>query len=88
MKHNIEELRMEIDKIDQEIIELLVKRYDVVSLIGEVKKNKKLMIDDFKREQIIMEKIVKNSGIYEQKIINVYQEIIKNAKDIQCENLD
>ncbi len=88
MKHNIEELRMEIDKIDQEIIELLVKRYDVVSLIGEVKKNKKLMIDDFKREQIIMEKIAKNSGIYEQKIINVYQEIIKNAKDIQCENLD
>ncbi len=88
MNHNIEELRLKIDEIDQQIIELLEQRYRVVTKIGELKKQDKLTIDDLKREQIIMDKITKQTTSFEQEIMKVYQEIIKNAKDIQCENLD
>lgn len=51
----LEELRSEIDKLDGEIMQLLAKRMDVVSQIGEYKKQNNITILQLKRWQHIIE---------------------------------
>ncbi|MCK9219260.1 MAG: chorismate mutase [Bacteroidales bacterium] len=54
----LEELRSEIDKLDEELIEILARRMNVVAEIGSYKKTNKITILQLKRwNQIIQERI-------------------------------
>jgi len=47
--HHLEELRSEIDKLDEEMIDILARRMNVVEEIGEYKKANKITILQLKR---------------------------------------
>lgn len=56
--NTLEKLRSEIDKLDQELIEILARRMNVVEEIGKYKKENKITILQLKRwSQIIRERV-------------------------------
>ena len=56
-KVKIKELRKLIDKIDDQLFELLVERFDVSIKIGDIKASKNINIDDPNREQEIIDRL-------------------------------
>lgn len=57
MEKQLEEWRKEIDKLDQELIELLEKRFELSKKIGEFKHTNKLPIIDEKRYQELLDNV-------------------------------
>jgi len=55
---SIEELRLEIDKIDKKLMDLLKERAEIALQIGKHKKDKGISIYDPKREREILDKVV------------------------------
>ena len=56
-KVKIKELRKLIDKIDDQLFELLVERFDVSIKIGDIKASKNINIYDPNREQEIIDRL-------------------------------
>ena len=56
-KAKIEKLRILIDKIDDQLFDLLVERFDVSKKIGDIKASKDINIDDPNREQEIINRL-------------------------------
>ena len=86
MMQSLEELRKEIDKIDNEIISLLSKRKGMSQKIAEIKKQSDKPILDQSREQQVMKrlkKLSKEKGLDENFIISLYNIILKNSRDEQ-----
>lgn len=82
----LEELRKEIDRIDDKIMELLGKRKTLVKEIAVLKKTKNAPVFDKEREtQIIarLKKKAKENGLDEDFISKLYDYILKNSKDEQ-----
>lgn len=82
----LEELRKEIDRIDDEIIMLLSKRKTLVKDIAVLKKTKNAPVFDKEREaQLItrLKKKAKENGLDEDFISRLYDYILKNSKDEQ-----
>jgi monofunctional chorismate mutase len=52
----IQELRKEIDKIDDEIIDLLKRRLEIARKIGKIKKERHLPVLDKEREKEVLER--------------------------------
>ncbi|GAA5347899.1 chorismate mutase [Streptococcus uberis] len=82
-------IRTEIDKIDQELVQLLEKRLELVSLVADYKKNNKLDVLDRNREEVVLEKVastVKNKKL-ENAIKLTYQGIMASSRHYQKERL-
>lgn len=77
----IDILRKEIDTIDNQIMTLLDKRYDLTKEIGIVKKQQETAVLDSNREEIIKNKIAKFSH-YPQ-INAVYETIMSESRKQQ-----
>jgi shikimate dehydrogenase len=75
----LDSLREEIDKLDDEIIFLLDKRFEIVKKIKNL--NLKKNIEDKKREEKILSKITSDF------IKNIYKEIFKNSKNLQKDKI-
>lgn len=58
----LEELRKEIDQIDDGLIQLLNKRMDIVQKVGELKRSDKSAIYRPEREKAIVDRLVANSN--------------------------
>lgn len=82
---NLEDLRVEIDKIDDEIIKLLQKRFDIIMDVKTYKHKYNLKIENKNREQIIINKIKNQNLSQEDRIILIYHQLIKLAKEFQNE---
>jgi|TARA_B100001964_G_C14210082_1_gene590073 chorismate mutase len=83
MMQSLEELRKEIDKIDNEIISLLSKRKDLIKGVAEIKKELIKPILDEKREKEIIGRLktkAKEKGLDENFIISLYDIILKNSR--------
>jgi chorismate mutase/prephenate dehydratase len=78
---NLEELRIEIDRIDSELIRLLNERADIVHEVGVIKKRDKLDIYAPDREEKLLRSIVaKSEGRLPEKSIRaIYREIMSAA---------
>ena len=62
---NLEQLRVQIDKIDDEILNLILKRMECSRLIAEIKFDENIPIYDEMREQEIFEDVrVKSADNY------------------------
>ncbi len=82
----IDNLRKEIDGIDNEIVGLLSKRKNAVRKIASVKKKlDKPIIDNHREQQIInrLKKIAREHCLDESLIVSLYRIIIKNSRDEQ-----
>lgn len=81
-KQQLEVYRQQIDEIDHQLVELLVKRFDVVLNVGALKKQYDQPVLDASREAKVLEKIVNiaNKAEYDNALKSVYQEIMDQAK--------
>ena len=84
-KKVIKELRNSIDKVDDQIFDLILKRFDYVEKIGIIKREMKLPVNDKAREAIIIERLSKklNTKIDSKEIKKIIDPIISISKDIQ-----
>ena len=77
--NKLEELRNNIDQVDQEIVQLLEKRMTIVQEITILDNSREQAVLDLARQNI------KNSA-YQETIINTFKDIMKNSRLYQREN--
>ena len=75
----LNELRKEIDELDNQILQLLEERFEVVKKVAERKKQAGLPIRDIKREEIVINSKAEKSGLPEDFVKNLYRSIIDTA---------
>ena len=81
---NLDEVRCNIDRINAQIVDLLIERMKYVDLVAEYKAAKNLPIGDSKREQVILEKVSNLAGKeYQEDILPIFKSIF--AVSIQRE---
>lgn len=80
---SLEECRIEIDRIDRQVVKLFEERMTVVNDVAEYKKAHNLPIFDESREQKVIEK---NSAMVENlEYIPYYKKFIQAMMDISKE---
>lgn len=85
---NLDELRGEIDQIDQKLVELFKKRLDVASGIATAKKDQSLPVLDHQREQKVLEKVVDLAGDgYDMYVKMLYSTIFDLSRGYQTQKL-
>ena len=84
-KKIIKELRNSIDNLDNQIFDLILKRFEYVEKIGTLKNEMDLPIDDKAREEIIIKRLSEKlfTKIDSEKIKKIINPIISISKDIQ-----
>ncbi len=78
---DLSNLRTQIDKIDQMVMQLLDKRFDLTNQVGIIKSRIKKEILDTNRENEIYEKISKYS--HYPHISTIYKTIMEESKKSQ-----
>ena len=82
-------IRQEIDKIDDQIVQLLEERMHLVEDVVAYKKATGKPILDTKREEVIFEKVksrVSNKK-YEEAIVETFSDILKRSRNYQDRNI-
>ena len=82
--NELEKKRLEIDKIDSEIVQLFAKRFEIVKQIGALKKAVGVEIVDKNRWKKVLEKVenlAEKNGISTKFIHEIYEKI----HDYACE---
>ena len=84
-KKVFKELRNSIDEVDDQIFDLILKRFDYVEKIGNIKKEMNMPVDDKAREEIIIERLSEklSTKINYKEIKKIIGPIISISKDIQ-----
>ena len=77
--------RIEINKIDREIVEYLEKRFNLSLEIGRYKKKNNLPVYDGDREKKVIESCVGylQNQDYAKQIEDVYMQIMNSSKELQ-----
>lgn len=80
----INQLRNELDQINEQILQLLSRRAEIVQQVGEFKKDSNLPLYDPEREQSMYAKIVeKNPGPFSDEVIkHLFKEIAKASLNL------
>lgn len=60
---NLKEFREEIDEIDDQICELIAKRFEITNQIGKYKLENSLPLEDKEREMIVMGNLARKSNV-------------------------
>lgn len=79
----IDSLRKEIDAIDNEMMKLLVKRFEITKKIRRYKKENKLPVMDKAREEHIVQEKTGSSGLPRKFIKDFYKVIFEESRRIQ-----
>ena len=82
---DLDNIRQEIDKIDDQIVQLLEERMHLVEGVIAYKKASGKSILDTKREEVIFEKVKSRVGNkkYEDTIVASFSDILKRSRDYQ-----
>ena len=85
MDNRIAEIRKEIDRLDDELLGVLIKRLKLGKEIGEVKREIGKAVADEAREKEIFQRLIKNAGskIAEEDIIEIFSKILEISRKIQ-----
>jgi len=81
--YDINKLREKIDDIDNKIIELILKRMEIVHQVGITKSKDNSRIYVPERESAIYRKLSSHSGISDKDISNFYTEIISFCRKLE-----
>lgn len=81
----LEEFRKEINSIDEELVRLLERRFNVVLKIGQYKKENNLPIYDEDREKKVIENCVSRleNKNYSHHMETLYRHIMDTCKDLE-----
>ena len=82
---DLDKIRQEIDKIDDQIVQLLEERMHLVEGVVAYKKASGKPSLDTKREEVIFEKAKSRVGNkkYEDTIVETFSDILKRSRDYQ-----
>ena len=88
MDERLKKLRLEIDNIDEEILELLEKRMKIVHEVGDLKKDLEISVEDLNRENEIIDRLTSHSSgeLTEKQLIRIFSAVFKSSKQIQRDN--
>lgn len=79
-------LRMEIDRVDTELLPLLLRRMDLVQRVGILKDLKGLPVRDLSRETEILEKVCDPSPPeYKEQIKEIFEKIMEVSRKHQAD---
>ncbi|MCF7889709.1 chorismate mutase [Candidatus Bipolaricaulota bacterium] len=83
----IDDLRAEIDRIDEKLIELMNRRASTALDIGRYKKKKGWRVTDEEREETVLDQVKElNDGPFSDKQMErIYWQLISETKEIQKE---
>lgn len=87
----LDDLRVKLDQIDAEILNLLAKRFEKIKLIGELKKEENIPILQKSREEIVInraKKVALKNGINPTYFEKIYEVIISGARDLEDNIVD
>jgi|TARA_B100001142_G_scaffold278054_1_gene287943 chorismate mutase len=81
----INKLRDEIDEIDQDLTNLLLKRFSITKKIGQVKTSNLIDIDDSTREDKIINHLSNkaNNDLKKEDIADIFKLIFNISKNLQ-----
>ena len=81
----LEKYREEIIEVDKQIAKFLEKRFEIVTNIGDYKREKNLPIQDLKRDEVVMKNAIDSleNNTYRKEVKKVFQNIILTSKSIQ-----
>jgi monofunctional chorismate mutase len=79
----LKDARQKIDTIDEQIVRLLEKRFQVVMEVGEIKKQNNLPIHNPKREEEVLQRVesLANNKYLKKIIKNIYLIIIEASRN-------
>ncbi len=81
-------LRMEIDRVDAELLPLLLRRMDLVKEVGIYKKTNNLPILDTSREAEVLEKVCDPAPPeYKKYVKETYKKIMEVSKNFQADSM-
>lgn len=83
-------LRSRIDRLDITLLKLISKRQILAKSIGLIKKKNRNEIEDKKRENEVLDKIVLNAealGLDRKMTVKIWKIIIEKSKSVQNNNL-
>ena len=81
----LKEMRLEIDRIDEEMLQLFEERMDIVKLVKSYKKEHQLNVLDTTREQQVLEKnlLKLKDKTLEKAYIKFLQHLMDLSKELQ-----
>ena len=81
----LDALRREIDRLDAQIVPLLLERFAVVRRIGEVKKTEGIPVLNEAREKAVLDKIsaFAEDDAEKSALRKVYKSVMTAAKDLE-----
>jgi chorismate mutase len=83
MVDDLDNWRREIDSVDNEIMKLLVKRFEITKKIRIYKKANNLPVMDKQREEHVLREKTGSSGLPRQFIQDFYKIIFEESRRIQ-----
>lgn len=77
--------RIEINNIDKEIVHLLEMRFNVVTEIGQYKKENNLSVYDEVREKTVVKNCISylENKNYSKGIEDIYRQIMNSSKELE-----
>ena len=85
---NLEECRKEIDSIDEELVNLFVRRMNVAKSVAEYKKENKKAVYDAERERKLLEKVEENAGEeFGDYTRRLYSSILELSRNYQSKSI-
>ena len=85
MDERILELRQQIDKLDEEIIQLLKNRMGISKEVGKLKEELDIPVEDKNRENEIIDRLTQQVGqnLSEGELIRIFTAVFKSSKQVQ-----
>lgn len=82
---NLSALRREIDRIDLRLLRLLNRRADVARKIGRLKKRDGLPVQDCKREQAVLARMLRRNGgpLPQESVRGIFREVLRQNRRLQ-----
>ena len=85
----LEEIRQEIDQVDDAIVALLEQRMNLVGQVVALKKLTATAVLDSKREDVIFARVadkVENKN-YKETVVATFSDILKRSREFQNKNI-
>ena len=79
----LDKLRLEINNIDNNIMDLLYQRMEVSIKVGEYKRKNNMKVYDATREKKLIERLINYNNLDEEFIKELWNTIMKYSKGIQ-----
>lgn len=85
----IKDLRLKIDEIDKNLLDLFIERLKIVKEIGEVKQKNGMEIIDDSREQEVLSHLVKrakNKGVNPEVVKKLWRVLMEISYEVEEKN--